>query len=80
MKKQEVRLFQRTNDKQIDVVINDFLQKYPNYSIERIALDPQSNKRCDRVLVVFNVCDPPSYAVADGSRSYNMDRGRRNAR
>ena len=80
MKKQEVRLFHKTNDKPIDVVINDFLKRYPNYSIERIAFDPQFDKSCDRVLVVFDIKDPPTTAVADGSWSHKMGGGRQNAR
>lgn len=69
--KQEVRLFYRTNEKQVDDVINEYLSEHPNYEIERIAFDPQFDRRYgDRVLVVFNIRDPPTTAVAVGGK-YN---------
>lgn len=60
--KQYVKLFIGFSES-VDAQINEFLNKHLNYTINKITFDGSSS---DRVLVVFNVKEPPRYGVADG--------------
>ena len=64
MKQQYVKTFSNY-DKSIDTQINDYLREHPNYEICKTSFYPQM-ANCDKVLVVFNIGDPPTYSVARG--------------
>ena len=74
MKLQVVKLFSATEDKDIDIVINDFIKAHPYYTIEKISFDSKFGSPCgDRALVVFTIEDPPTHSVARGSYSIKGD-------
>lgn len=74
MQPQTVKLFSATEDKCVDIVINDFIKAHPHYIIEKIAFDSMFSNPCgDRALVVFTVGDPPTHAVARGVYSVKGD-------
>ena len=63
--KQHVRIFSNFH-KRLDNAINDYLKEHPNYSIDKIAFAGQAIDKDDRVLVVFNVGEMPTYSRAIG--------------
>lgn len=74
MQPQIVKLFSATEDKCVDIVINDFIKAHPYYTIEKIAFDSKFGSPCgDRALVVFTIGNPPTYAVAKGDYSIKGD-------
>lgn len=74
MQPQTVKLFSATEDKCVDIVINDFIKAHPYYTIEKIAFDSMFGNPCgDRALVVFTIGDPPTYSVARGVCSVKGD-------
>lgn len=50
--KQYVREFDNFN-KHLDDALNDYLEKHPNYSIDKIVVLGQALDKDDRILVVF---------------------------
>lgn len=52
-------------DRCMDILINEYLEEHPNYEIDKIFL-LGNGPLSDKVLVVFNVKDKPTYAVARG--------------
>lgn len=74
MQPQIVKLFSATEDKCVDIVINDFIEAHPYYIIEKISFDSKfGSPRGDRALVVFTIGDPPTHAVARGVYSVKGD-------
>ena len=74
MQSQTVKLFSATENKCVDIVINDFIKTHPHYIIEKIAFDSKFGSPCgDRALVVFTIGDPPTHAVARGDYSIKGD-------
>lgn len=66
MKQQCVKIFD--DCPKIEDKINDYLKEHPNYLIDKIVCMKRLEGlwNIDRVLVVFNVADPPTYSVARG--------------
>lgn len=56
----------------IDDQINDYLTEHPNYEIYLISWIGEASDASDRVLVVFNIGEPPSHSVARGVLSWSL--------